>query len=171
MREGLCGTSLCRTPVDGCAVLRGQRYALSKIAPGDFVEPEVSNLPHLSTILKKAPSGGLFNMAEREGFEPSIPFGIHTFQACSFDRSDISPNSITLAGSINPVYYLMLCAGGIAQRIHAPHPSGRLMPASGASASRCPNSLPANLSNPRYLSVYTLSRRAPSTARTSLLIR
>ncbi len=30
--------------------------------------------------------------AEREGFEPSIPFwSIHTFQACSFDHSDTSP--------------------------------------------------------------------------------
>ena|GEM_PF-1895357 len=30
-------------------------------------------------------------MAVREGFEPSIPFGIHTFQACSFGHSDTSP--------------------------------------------------------------------------------
>ncbi len=30
-------------------------------------------------------------MAVREGFEPSMPFDIHTFQACSFDRSDTSP--------------------------------------------------------------------------------
>ena len=30
-------------------------------------------------------------MAVREGFEPSMPFDIHTFQACSFDHSDISP--------------------------------------------------------------------------------
>ncbi len=33
-----------------------------------------------------------FNLAEREGFEPSIGFWpIHTFQACSFNRSDTSP--------------------------------------------------------------------------------
>ena len=33
-----------------------------------------------------------FWVAEREGFEPSIPFrGIHTFQACSFNHSDTSP--------------------------------------------------------------------------------
>ena len=31
-------------------------------------------------------------MAEREGFEPSIRCRIHTFQACAFDRSAISPN-------------------------------------------------------------------------------
>ena len=31
-------------------------------------------------------------VAERKGFEPLIPFwSIHTFQACSFDHSDISP--------------------------------------------------------------------------------
>ena len=38
-------------------------------------------------------------LAEREGFEPSIRCRIHTFQACSFDRSDTSPggNSIWVA--------------------------------------------------------------------------
>jgi hypothetical protein len=30
-------------------------------------------------------------VAVREGFEPSKPFGLHTFQACSFGRSDTSP--------------------------------------------------------------------------------
>jgi hypothetical protein len=33
-----------------------------------------------------------FLLAESKGFEPLIPFwSIHTFQACSFDRSDNSP--------------------------------------------------------------------------------
>ncbi len=32
-------------------------------------------------------------MAEREGFEPSIRCRIHTFQACAFDHSAISPQS------------------------------------------------------------------------------
>ena len=31
-------------------------------------------------------------MAEREGFEPSKPFDLHTFQACSFDHSDTPPD-------------------------------------------------------------------------------
>ena len=31
-------------------------------------------------------------LAVREGFEPSMPFDIHAFQACSFDHSDTSPN-------------------------------------------------------------------------------
>ncbi len=39
---------------------------------------------HLAPFLK---------MAEREGFEPSIRgYRIHTFQACSFNHSDISPD-------------------------------------------------------------------------------
>ena len=37
-------------------------------------------------------------LAEREGFEPSMRFRIHTFQACSFDRSDTSPGLRLLAG-------------------------------------------------------------------------
>ena len=35
-------------------------------------------------------------MAEREGFEPSIRCRIHTFQACAFDHSAISPTKRTL---------------------------------------------------------------------------
>ena len=35
-------------------------------------------------------------VAVREGFEPSIRCRIHTFQACSFDRSDTSPYSLQL---------------------------------------------------------------------------
>src|SRR5690349_4428922 len=31
-------------------------------------------------------------VAEREGFEPSVPFGTHDFQSCSFGHSDISPS-------------------------------------------------------------------------------
>ena len=36
-------------------------------------------------------------LAEREGFEPSKSYPLHTFQACSFDRSDTSPNKVDLA--------------------------------------------------------------------------
>ena len=32
-------------------------------------------------------------MAEREGFEPSVPFGTHAFQACALSRSAISPGN------------------------------------------------------------------------------
>ena len=45
-------------------------------------------------------------MAEREGFEPSIRYRIHTFQACSFSHSDISPDSI-LGGSIRREDYMI----------------------------------------------------------------
>ena len=32
-------------------------------------------------------------MADREGFEPSVPFGgTHDFQSCAFDHSAIYPN-------------------------------------------------------------------------------
>ncbi len=33
-------------------------------------------------------------LAEREGFEPSIRCRIHTFQACAFDHSAISPTYV-----------------------------------------------------------------------------
>ena len=34
------------------------------------------------------------DVAVREGFEPSIRFRIHTFQACSFGHSDTSPGKL-----------------------------------------------------------------------------
>ncbi len=37
-----------------------------------------------------------FDMAEREGFEPSIRCRIHTFQACAFDRSATSPINLLI---------------------------------------------------------------------------
>ena len=51
---------------------------------------------HMSTRqTKRAPIGALLVcMAEREGFEPSIRcYRIHTFQACSFNHSDTSPET------------------------------------------------------------------------------
>ena len=33
-------------------------------------------------------------LAVREGFEPSKPCDLHTFQACSFGHSDTSPYSV-----------------------------------------------------------------------------
>src|ERR1700677_4731980 len=33
-------------------------------------------------------------MAERQGFEPWIPCGIHAFQACAFSHSAISPQLV-----------------------------------------------------------------------------
>ena len=47
-----------------------------------------------NSITKQATlKDGLFRyLAEKEGFEPSIRFRIHTFQACAFDHSATSPN-------------------------------------------------------------------------------
>ncbi len=36
---------------------------------------------------------GLLKMAEKEGFEPSVSFPTHAFQACAFDHSAISPET------------------------------------------------------------------------------
>jgi hypothetical protein len=35
------------------------------------------------------------SLAERQGFEPWIPCGIHAFQACAFSHSAISPLKAT----------------------------------------------------------------------------
>lgn len=34
-------------------------------------------------------------LAEREGFEPSEPFGSQLFESCTLNRSDISPMRVT----------------------------------------------------------------------------
>src|SRR5690554_4325041 len=41
-------------------------------------------------------------VAEGEGFEPSKPFDLHTFQACSFDHSDTPPHCGSWAGGAPP---------------------------------------------------------------------
>ena len=48
-------------------------------------------LRQMSAKTKKGPCGTLLFLAEGEGFEPSIRFRIHTFQACAFDHSATSP--------------------------------------------------------------------------------
>jgi hypothetical protein len=52
-----------------------------------------SGKPGRSWEIKNAPLGGAVReFAERMGFEPMIRFWrIHTFQACAFDHSAISP--------------------------------------------------------------------------------
>ena len=43
-------------------------------------------------LLKSYSKPNFPTIAERKGFEPLVPFwSTHTFQACSFDHSDISP--------------------------------------------------------------------------------
>ena len=41
-------------------------------------------------------TGWIANVAERQGFEPWIPCGIHAFQACALSHSAISPLSANL---------------------------------------------------------------------------
>ena len=43
-------------------------------------------------------------LAVREGFEPSMPFDIHAFQACSFDHSDTSPGIDTMSTKAEGAY-------------------------------------------------------------------
>ena len=51
--------------------------------------------------------GGIF-MAEKEGFEPSIPFwGIHDFQSCALGQlRDFSKFPAALAASLSIILYL-----------------------------------------------------------------
>jgi hypothetical protein len=47
----------------------------------------------LRGIRKRLEVRQLEKMAEREGFEPSVPFGTPAFQASTFDRSVTSPRN------------------------------------------------------------------------------
>src|SRR3954469_1569041 len=98
-------------------------------------------------------------VAEREGFEPSIRFWrILTFQASAFDHSATAPHALE---------------GGRSSRAS---PSGQgAMEREGLDALRAPVSAALTRgrdSNPRYaFGVYSLSRRAPSTTRPPLRMR
>ena len=72
--------------------LCGPRWARSKAFLA-ILSNQGSN--QILTILPNTKSPfvrGLWYLAEREGFEPSIRCRIHTFQACSFNHSDTSPD-------------------------------------------------------------------------------
>lgn len=52
--------------------------------------------PHIQNQINYFKSWGSLYLAEREGFEPSIRYKrIHTFQACAFSHSAISPNFVS----------------------------------------------------------------------------
>jgi hypothetical protein len=70
----------------------------SKSFPTILSNRRVLTKASLLLIKQKAPIGSLlFYMAEREGFEPSIrDYRIHTFQACSFNHSDTSPDNLLI---------------------------------------------------------------------------
>ncbi len=72
--------------------LRASRLGRSVPNASRLVEPEGSHEASLIPINDKARTKrALTFMAEKEGFEPSKPFGLHTFQACAFDHSATSP--------------------------------------------------------------------------------
>ena len=47
----------------------------------------------LSLNLFKELEALIYGVADREGFEPSLPFGKHAFQACAIDHSATCPCS------------------------------------------------------------------------------
>ena len=42
----------------------------------------------------------LVGIAEREGFEPSVPFSTHDFQSCTFGHSVTAPMMVVTIGKI-----------------------------------------------------------------------
>ena len=97
-REGLFGRPLRRapSPLKGAAHSLRSLRVLSRLFEACFEQSLKSNpreLVHTSTTseLETGHKGPFLVLAEREGFEPSVRFRTHTFQACSFDRSDTSP--------------------------------------------------------------------------------
>jgi hypothetical protein len=68
--------------------------------------------------------GFINSLAERQGFEPWIPCGIHAFQACAFSHSAISPQYAGLFES-NTIGHLPE-AGWLALAVTAPN--GRIRP-------------------------------------------
>src|SRR5690625_5289653 len=82
VREGYTRAHPCALPLRGaCGGTDRSRRS---------VEPDEGSHPNLCAI-KKPPTRGGFCMAVREGFEPSIPFGIPAFQASAFSHSATSP--------------------------------------------------------------------------------
>jgi hypothetical protein len=77
---------------------RGMRTSSRESPDGRFRTPVVgrgfSSLPDKLEFRQNKKTNLITKvgiLAERKGFEPSIPFrGIHTFQACSFNHSDTS---------------------------------------------------------------------------------
>ena len=47
--------------------------------------------------LRKSRKALNFSMAERVGFEPTVPFGTIDFESITFDHSDTSPLSVNQA--------------------------------------------------------------------------
>ena len=84
---GLTQIHPCICPLRGAVVVQNTPGILSNLYFKNKGSHQGLSLCHKKTAQKRR----LFIMAEREGFEPSVPGGTHTFQACSFGHSDTSP--------------------------------------------------------------------------------
>ena len=56
-------------------------------------------------------------MAERQGFEPWIPCGIHAFQACAFSHSAISPQDVADFQNLTQLRVISRFCGGVRLRL------------------------------------------------------
>ena len=92
----------------GAAVGRSSQQA-ALLEPGEGSHPPSMRIrEHGNPDAKKPTLRSVFyNLAVREGFEPSIRCRIHTFQACSFSHSDTSPNFRPLFNVFN--LHVMFC--------------------------------------------------------------
>ncbi len=88
-RTSLCATSAAHTAGGSSQARCANRQSCR------FVEPQGSHQTSHCDNSKRGPRP-LLELAEREGFEPSKSYPLHTFQACSFDRSDTSPTDSNL---------------------------------------------------------------------------
>ena len=50
-------------------------------------------------------------MADGEGFEPSVPCGTHAFQACPIDRSGTHPGQAANTPAFEGWFQLLFCEG------------------------------------------------------------
>ncbi len=63
-----------------------------RFAAVNFYSIRFDEQAHLAPGTKIAPAGAIiFSFAERAGFEPAVPCGTQTFQACTIGHSDTSP--------------------------------------------------------------------------------
>ena len=141
--------------------IRFKPFAL--LVPRLMVEQRVSTVNVTLTFRTGDCRATKTELAEREGFEPSIPFwSMHAFQACAFNHSAISPaGSETLAmrevgrnlfqqsGRIGSISVESLPdKSGVPMAIGTPHSCGSLTfgtPASAGSCSHAQNSATARV--------------------------
>ena len=95
------------------------RYIV-KSSSGSTVQPFTIFSP-TSATRPDAAAPKAFGLAEREGFEPSIPFwSMHAFQACAFNHSAISPpeRNFRRERSLRTIFFQQ-----IADKLYAQNPA------------------------------------------------